>query len=122
MGWNSSTPDAWRFEHQQFRMGKTLFEDAEGYRRNSAITFARDFSTPILSWTGDSDKQVNPEQSMAFYMAMRRLKKNNVMLRYPKEGHVIVDMVHQADLSSKIMGWFNHYLKDCPKPDWSSPD
>jgi dipeptidyl aminopeptidase/acylaminoacyl peptidase len=122
MGWNSSTPDAWRFEYQQFRMGKTLFEDTEGYRRNSAITFARDFSTPILSWTGDSDTQVNPEQSMAFYMAMRRLKKNHVMLRYPKEGHVIVDMARQADLSSKIMDWFNHYLKDCPKPDWSSPD
>lgn len=122
MGWNYKTPDAWRFEHQQFRMGKTLFEDAEGYRRNSAITFARDFSTPILSWTGDSDTQVNPEQSMTFYMAMRRLKKNHVMLRYPKEGHVIMDMVRQADLSSKIMDWFNHYLKDCPKPDWSSPD
>ena len=122
MGWNYMTPDAWRFEHQQFRMGKTLFEDAEGYRRNSAITFARDFSTPILSWTGDSDMQVNPEQSMTFYMAMRRLKKNHVMLRYPKEGHVILDRVRQADLSSKIMGWFNHYLKDCPKPDWSSPD
>ncbi|KIA82414.1 prolyl oligopeptidase family serine peptidase [Flavobacterium sp. AED] len=122
MGWNYSTPDAWRFEHQQFRMGKTLFEDTEGYSRNSAITFARDFSTPILSWTGDSDKQVNPEQSMTFYMAMRRLKKNHVMLRYPKEGHVIVDMVRQADLSSKIMDWFNHYLKDCPKPDWSSPE
>jgi dipeptidyl aminopeptidase/acylaminoacyl peptidase len=122
MGWNSSTPDAWRFEHQQFRMGKTLFEDAEGYRRNSAITFARDFSTPILSWTGDSDKQVNPEQSMAFYMAMRRLKKNHVMLRYPQEGHVIIDMGRQADLSSKIMDWFNHYLKDCPKPGWSNPE
>ena len=122
MGWNYSTPDAWRFEHQQFRMGKTLFEDAEGYRRNSAITFARDFSTPILSWTGDSDTQVNPQQSMAFYMAMRRLKKNHVMLRYPKEGHVILDMVRQADLSSKIMDWFNHYLKDCPKPGWSSPE
>ena len=53
---------------------------------------------------------------------MRRLKKNHVMLRYPKEGHVIVDMVRQADLSSKIMDWFNHYLKDYPKPDWSSPD
>ncbi|TDE42942.1 S9 family peptidase [Flavobacterium rhamnosiphilum] len=122
MGWNYKTPDAWRFEHQQFRMGKTLFEDAEGYRRNSAITFARDFSSPILSWTGDSDTQVNPEQSMIFYMAMRRLKKNHVMLRYPKEGHVILDMVRQADLSSKIMDWFNHYLKDCPKPVWSSPE
>lgn len=122
MGWNYKNPDAWRFEYQQFRMGKTLFENAEGYRRNSAITFASDFSTPILSWTGDSDTQVNPQQSMIFYMAMRRLKKEHVMLRYPKEGHVIVAMDHQADLSSKIMDWFNHYLKDYPKPDWSSPD
>ncbi|RTY89522.1 S9 family peptidase [Flavobacterium sp. GSN2] len=114
--------DAWRFENDQFRMKKSLFEDWEGYRNNSPITFAEQVKTPLLSWAGEIDAQVNKDQTMAFYFALRKLNKLQVMLLYPGEGHVLQDKKNQEDLSNKLVEWFDYYLKgNGRKPDWLNP-
>jgi dipeptidyl aminopeptidase/acylaminoacyl peptidase len=99
-------------------MGKTLFEDLEGYRRNSPINTVSNVSTPLLSYTGKEDTQVNPNQTMEFYLALRRLKKEHIMLVYPKEDHVIQGYENQIDLTNRITDWFGYYLKDEKKPTW----
>ena len=114
--------DAWRFENDQFRMKKSLFEDWEGYKNNSPISFAEQVKTPLLSWAGEIDAQVNKDQTMAFYFALRKLNKSQVMLLYPGEGHVLMDRKNQEDLSNKLVEWFDYYLKsNGRKPDWLSP-
>lgn len=117
MGWNTGKPDMWRFESQQWRMGKSLFEDWEGYNRNSPIANAVHISTPLLSWTGDNDLQVNWSQSIAFYLALRRLKKQHIMLLYPGEKHTLNRLENQKDLSIRLHQWFDYHLKDI-KADW----
>src|SRR5690606_7082521 len=89
VGWDTGRPDMWRFENQQWRMGKSFFEDKQGYDRNSPIVYAKNITTPLLSWTGDQDKQVNWNQSIEFYLALRRLGKKHILLLYPNEGHVL---------------------------------
>jgi len=108
----------WRFENQQWRMGKSLFDDREGYNSNSPIEHAENITTPLLSWTGESDKQMNWNQSAALYLALHRLNKEHIMLVYPKEGHTILKPVNQKDLSMRIHDWFDHKLKDLPPSTW----
>jgi dipeptidyl aminopeptidase/acylaminoacyl peptidase len=103
-------------------MRKSLFEDWEGYRNNSPITFAEQVKTPLLSWAGEIDAQVNKDQTMAFYFALRKLNKSQIMLLYPGEGHVLMDRKNQEDLSNKLVEWFDYYLKGKErKPDWLNP-
>lgn len=118
MGWNFSRPETWRFEYDQGGMGKSLFDSPGSYRDNSGITYADRVTTPLLSWTGANDPEVDPSQSMEFYMALRRLGKEHIMLRYPDEGHSLLKPENEFDLSTRIMQWFDHYLKGKEKPDW----
>jgi dipeptidyl aminopeptidase/acylaminoacyl peptidase len=53
-------------------------------------------------------------------MALRRLKKENVMLIYPGEKHTMENPKNQVDLSVKIKEWFDYYLKDGPLKSWMS--
>jgi dipeptidyl aminopeptidase/acylaminoacyl peptidase len=119
---NYSRPEMWRYEYGDMRMGKSLFEDKIGYDHNSPIVHAVNIQTPLLSWTGGADTQVDPHQSIEFYLALRRLGKKNVFLVYPEEDHTLHDKRNQYDLMLKIEEWFNYYLKDGPVPKWTAPD
>jgi dipeptidyl aminopeptidase/acylaminoacyl peptidase len=118
MGWNTGRPDMWRFESQQWRMGKSLFEDRERYDRNSPIVHAEHITTPLLSWTGNEDKQVNWSQSIEFYLALRRLEKPHIMLLYPEEAHTLEKSQNQKDLAVRLHQWFDYHLKDMPPAVW----
>lgn len=119
-GWNTGRPDMWRFEHQQMRMGQSLFENPEGYRRNSPMTMAANVTTPLLSWIGGEDREVATTQSIGFYLALRRLGKQQVMLLYPGESHALVGKTNQQDLNRRVEDWFNHFLKGMPAAGWIS--
>ncbi|WP_268225091.1 S9 family peptidase [Sinomicrobium oceani] len=107
-----------QYEHSQLRMGKPLFDNFTGYLKNSPLYHARNITTPLLSWTGKEDFHVAYDQSVALYMALRRLGKNNTMLLYPEEAHVLIKPSNQKDLTLRIRAWFDHYLKGKKKPEW----
>lgn len=111
-------PNIYRFETSQFRIGKSLFEDWTSYTRNSPIVHAKNITTPLLAWTGDADINVESTQSIEFYLALRRLGKQHMMLLYPKEGHSLENSQNQKDLSTRIHQWFDHYLKDVLPAPW----
>ena len=114
--------DSWRYENQQWRMGFPFFDNKEAYYSNSPIQNADKITTPLLTWTGKLDQNIRPEQSEAFYAAFRRLKKENVMLVYSSDGHVLFNPNNQKDLTLKVKDWFGHYLKDEPKKEWMKAD
>ncbi|MNY21577.1 x-prolyl-dipeptidyl aminopeptidase [compost metagenome] len=102
----------WRIENQQWRMAKSLFEDRESYNQNSPIQYIKNVSIPLLIWTGEKDNNVNTSQTIEFYLALKRLEKQAIMLFYPNEGHNIIKEKNQRDLSQRILNWFDYYLKD----------
>lgn len=119
--WTLSRPNYWRFEKQQVRMGKSLFEDRAGYDRNSPIANIEKINTPLLTWSGFEDLNVNPTQSYAVYAALRRLNKQNTLLLYEGERHAILNKENQVDLTNKIESWLKHYLQGKEKMDWMYP-
>jgi len=118
VGWNDGQSDMWRFESQQWRMGKSFYEAKDPYLTNSPVLQADCIVTPLLAWTGREDKQVNASQNLELYLALRRLGKPTVLLRYPGEQHVLLDKEKQLDLSEKIAQWFDYFLKDEPPAPW----
>ncbi|MNQ16488.1 x-prolyl-dipeptidyl aminopeptidase [compost metagenome] len=119
---NYNTIDGWRYENQQYRMGFSFFENQEAYYRNSPLLNARKINTPLLSWAGKTDENVQPRQAETFYAALRRLQKEHVMLVYDNEGHIFDNPKNQEDLTRKISDWFGYYLKQAPKAAWMKTD
>jgi dipeptidyl aminopeptidase/acylaminoacyl peptidase len=114
----SGLPEIWRFEEQQWRMGKSLFEDKKAYEDNSPITYVDKIKTPVLIWTGEEDRQVHYHQSIAFYLALRRLKKEVIMMIYPGESHALLKKENQKDLTHRVEDWFGYYLKGESPKNW----
>jgi dipeptidyl aminopeptidase/acylaminoacyl peptidase len=103
--------DMWRFENQQFRIGKSLYEDKEVYVNNSPIMHAENVRTPLLLWTGKNDRIVPWNQSITYYLALRKLGVSTQMLVYPDEDHSLENADNQKDLSKRMMRWFDYLLK-----------
>ncbi|MFC4478966.1 prolyl oligopeptidase family serine peptidase [Flavobacterium chungangensis] len=109
---NFFKPNATRFQtDEQWRMGKSLFEDTALYLKNSPVHNAAAINTPLLLWTGKEDYHVPWYQSVELHMALRILKKPSKMLLYPNEGHTVEQENNQIDLSKRILEWFDYYLK-----------
>lgn len=100
-----------RVESSQWRMQKSFFDDPEAYINNSPIYQASKINTPLLIWTGKDDPNVNSNQSVQGYLALRRLQKPGVLYLYESEGHVINFEKNKRDLSIRIKSWFDTYLK-----------
>jgi dipeptidyl aminopeptidase/acylaminoacyl peptidase len=116
--WAFEKPNFWHYEFGQLRIGKSLYEDYQGYLRNSPVYHADKVSTPLLSWAGDQDAQVHYYQSIEFHLALRRLGKINTMLLYPGADHTLTNKKHQNDLTQRIEQWFDYYLKGKQPADW----
>lgn len=102
----------WKYESQQLRMGKSLFEDYQGYVKNSVISQVPGITTPLLSWNGKLDHVVSWQQGLALHLAMRRLGKIHQYLVYPGQYHALSDKEAQKDLTSRIKSWFDYHLKE----------
>lgn len=110
--------EAWRYEHHQLRMGDSFTDNFQKFIENSPVYQAHNINTPLLGWVGKDDRNVHWTQSVELYLALRRLKKDHVLLVYPGEKHAIMDMRKQKDLTRRIKEWIDHYLKDHPKKAW----
>lgn len=122
VNWDTGKPNIWRMEHQQWRLGMPYYKNLPAYLENSPVINAHSITTPLLSWAGDQDFQVDWHQNIELYLALRRLGKEHILLLYPDEGHNIYDRSKREDLCKKILSWFGHYLKNEPKPVWAMPN
>lgn len=118
---NTARPEMWRFASGLWRMGdKTPFSSQVDFEKNSPLAFIQNLQTPLLMWSGKEDTQVDPFQSTAYYMALRRLNKKSIMLLYPKEGHTLLNPINQKDLTLRVLQWFDFYLHNEKKYNWIS--
>lgn len=101
-----------RYENGQYRMGRSLYADFDGYIENSPVRQAANITTPLLSWHGKQDSSVKWEQSLELHVALRRLGKKHTMLIYPGEGHALAAPEACKDLCDRVLGWFDYYLKE----------
>lgn len=114
----SGLPRYFMYEEWQSRMGKSIWEDKEGYLANSSILEADKIHTPLLIWHNDQDEAVAYEQGRALYLAMRRLQRPAWHLNYKGEGHFLGNQAAQKDWTIRMKQFFDYYLKGTKEPRW----
>jgi dienelactone hydrolase len=116
--YNFVSPFYWQFETGQYEMGKSFKEDKDLYFQNNPIHYVDQVNAPILLWEGMKDYNIYWEQTMEFYIGLKRNNKKVVALFYPEEGHVLNSEDACKDLDSRVLDWFNYFLKDDESEEW----
>jgi dipeptidyl aminopeptidase/acylaminoacyl peptidase len=95
-----------QYEHQQSRIGKTLWDGFDLYVENSPLFFADKVNTPLLIMHNDNDGAVPWYQGIEYYMALRRLDKVVYFLQYNGEEHNLIYRRNMHDLAVRLQQFF----------------
>ncbi len=106
------------FESSQGRFRGGYWDNWDAYYRNSPVFFAKNVKTPLMILHNDRDGAVDFTQGVEYFNTLRRLQKPVIMLEYVGENHGLRKPVNQRDYTSRMLEFFDHYLKGAPAPDW----
>jgi hypothetical protein len=115
---SNGAPGLFKFEVEQYRMGKTLWDDPQGYINNSPIFKADKITTPVVILHNDKDGAVPFTQGLDLFLALRRLQKPAWLLNYKGQNHTLEELIPQQDWTLRMRQFFDHYLKGKPMPRW----
>lgn len=115
---NFVKPFYFQFETGQYRMHSSFKDHKQVYLDNSPIIFVDQVKTPLLSWTGKKDENIQWEQTKEFFIGLQRNKVPHIALFYKNEGHTILDKKNSEDLTTRIINWFNYFLKEEKTSQW----
>lgn len=81
------------------------------FNKTNPIMFVDRIETPLLLWSGDADYRVSKNHSVKMYLALKKQKKEAVLLLYKGEYHTIDKPENQQDLSQRILDFYTDKLK-----------
>ena len=117
--WRSGGTDARIFEISQGRMEVPPWEDMDAYVANSPLHHIESLNTPFLMAFGTDDGAVEFNQGVEFYNAARRAGKQMAFLVYDDENHGLSKQdKNTVDYRTRVLEWFDHYLKGDDGPAW----
>lgn len=107
----SRNPEYQRVESGIYDFKIAFSADKKLYFENNPIYNAEKITAPVLLWSGKDDQNVPFTESVAFYLALKRNKKDVIALFYPDEQHNMINKNNQKDLLKRVEDWFGYFLK-----------
>jgi dipeptidyl aminopeptidase/acylaminoacyl peptidase len=98
-------------EHEYQTRG---FEDIERLWQNSPLAHVHKIRTPLAIEHQDADWRCPPSEAEQLYAALKRLGRDTLFIRYPREGHEMSrsgEPAHRVDRLTRMLGWFDTYCK-----------
>ena len=115
--YNFRKPFNFQFENGQYKINKPFKDAKELYIGNSPIYFVEQVNAPILLWAGMKDQNIYWEQTMEFYLGLKRNDKKVIALFYPEEAHGFQKAPSKLDIFKRVSDWMDYHLKGI-KTDW----
>jgi dipeptidyl aminopeptidase/acylaminoacyl peptidase len=81
----------------------------------SALKHVAQAHTPTLFLHGENDNDVPIAEAEQYYIALRDVGVDAVMVRYPREGHGLREPKHVIDSIERSMKWYEKYFAP-PRP------
>ncbi len=108
----------YKYESEQSRINRPLYEDPLAYLRNSPVFFADRVRTPLLLLHNDGDDTVPFSQGVELFLALRRAGSEVYLINYHGEFHGLRRRADQKDYARRMSQFFDHHLKGAPRPGW----
>jgi len=80
--------------------------------KRSSLRYVAQVKTPVMLLHGENDNDVPIAESEQFYIALKDVGVESVMVRYPREGHGLRETKHIVDSIDRSIQW---YVKHFPK-------
>jgi len=108
------------FQPTWFR--KPPFENPEEYKARSPITYINNVKTPLMLILGETDYRTpTGAGGEEMFRALKYRKIPTVMVRFPNESHELSrsgQPWHRIERLQHIVGWFDKWLMEMPKPEY----
>ena len=107
-----STSDVPLLIEQEFTSAP--WENPQHLWQHSPVAHVENIHTPLLLLHSENDFRVPIPVAEGLYVALRRLKREVEMVRYPRDGHELSrsgEPKHRVDRLERIVGWFDRYVK-----------
>ena len=76
----------------------------------SPIRYAARAKTPTMFIHGENDNDVPIAEAEQFYIALRDVGVESIMVRYPREGHGIREIKHVMDVIDRSVAWYRTHF------------
>jgi dipeptidyl aminopeptidase/acylaminoacyl peptidase len=76
----------------------------------SALKHVANVKTPVMLIHGENDNNVPIAESEQFYIALKDVGVETIMVRYPREGHGLRETGHLIDLMDRSITWYKKYF------------
>ncbi|MGB7297653.1 MAG: prolyl oligopeptidase family serine peptidase [Candidatus Aminicenantales bacterium] len=116
--WGSGMSRAFQYEKTQSRIGGPPWIRTLQFIENSPLFWVEKVTTPYLTIHNDEDDAVPWYQAIEFFTALRRLDKEAYLFNYNGEKHGLRERENQKHWTVHMDEFFDHYLKEAPKPEW----
>ncbi|HSR54196.1 MAG TPA: S9 family peptidase [Acidobacteriota bacterium] len=97
-------------QYLKWGFGGHAWDRKEVYTRWSPFEFASEVTTPLMITHGEEDQRVPIAQAEQYYTALKKMGKEVVFVRYPREGHGIREPNHIIDLLGRQERWIDQHL------------
>jgi len=90
------------------------WEHSELLWRFSPLAYVENMHTPLLLIHSENDFRAPIPAAEGLFVALRRLKREVEMVRYPRDGHELSrsgEPKHRVDRLERIAGWFDRHLE-----------
>src|SRR5579859_5312095 len=77
----------------------------------SALKHVANVKTPVMLQHGENDADVPIAEAEQYYIALRDVGVDAVMVRYPREGHGLREPKHVIDWTDRSIRWYEKYFK-----------
>ncbi|HWZ33686.1 MAG TPA: S9 family peptidase [Bryobacteraceae bacterium] len=76
----------------------------------SALRHVANVRTPTMMVHGENDNDVPIAEAEQYYIALRDVGVDAIMIRYPREGHGVREPGHQVDFIDRSIRWYEKYF------------
>jgi dipeptidyl aminopeptidase/acylaminoacyl peptidase len=76
----------------------------------SALKHVANVRTPTMLVHGENDPDVPIAEAEQYYIALRDVGVDAIMVRYPREGHGIAESRHTVDFIGRSIRWYEKYF------------
>jgi dipeptidyl aminopeptidase/acylaminoacyl peptidase len=78
---------------------------------HSALKHVANVHTPTMFIHGENDNDVPIAEDEQYYIAIRDVGVDSVMVRYPREGHGLQEPKHVIDSTDRSIRWYEKYFR-----------
>jgi dipeptidyl aminopeptidase/acylaminoacyl peptidase len=83
--------------------------------QRSALRHVANAHTPTMLMHGENDNDVPIAEAEQFYVALKDVGTEAVMVRYPREGHGVRESKHVVDQIDRSINWYEKHFPARPK-------